>query len=167
MFLRVKEHHSWSQEWPCHPCLRSGTLNVLQVPPFLTPLPDTLLIEISTRIFQGIFLWSNNVVNDIKEDPVLQVSNQQPSMSSKYPPSWPFLTHILFIKILTQNFQGIFFRVKYHHPWHQGWHCPLCLRSGTLNVLQVPPFLTQGNINVKLAWEASRNTLSWPGKKHK
>ena len=36
MFLRVKEHHSRRQEWPCHPCLWSGTLNVLQVPPFLT-----------------------------------------------------------------------------------------------------------------------------------
>ena len=56
MFLRLKEHHSWHQEWPSHPCLWSETLNVIQVHPFLTPLPDTLLIVISTQNFQGIFL---------------------------------------------------------------------------------------------------------------
>ena len=32
-----KKHHSWCQEWPSPKCLRSGTLNVLQVPSFLTP----------------------------------------------------------------------------------------------------------------------------------
>ena len=35
-FGGVKNHHSGHQEWPCPPCLRSGTLNILQVPPFLT-----------------------------------------------------------------------------------------------------------------------------------
>ena len=37
IFLGVKEHHLWCQEWPCSPCLQSGTLNVLQVPSSLTP----------------------------------------------------------------------------------------------------------------------------------
>ena len=35
-FLLVK-HHSWRKDWPCHPYLWSGTLNVLQVLPFLAP----------------------------------------------------------------------------------------------------------------------------------
>ena len=89
IFLRVKQHHPWHQGWPCPWSLRSGTLNVFQVPSFLTPIPDTFLIKIST-----------------------------------------------------QNFQGIFLGVKQHHPWHQWWPCPPSLRSGTLNILQVPPFLT-------------------------
>ena len=36
-FIRVKKYPSWCQEWPCHPCLWSGALNVLQLPPFLIP----------------------------------------------------------------------------------------------------------------------------------
>ena len=32
-----EKHHSWRQEWPCPPFLRSGTPNVLQVPAFLAP----------------------------------------------------------------------------------------------------------------------------------
>ena len=89
MILGVYQGHPCCQGWPCPPSLRSGTLNVLQVPPFLTPLLDTLLIEISTR-----------------------------------------------------NFQGILLGVKKHNSWRQEQPCPPCLRSGTLNVLQVPPFLT-------------------------
>ena len=89
MFLRVKEHHSWRQEWPCHPCLRSGTLNVLQVPPFLTP------------------------------------------------PSWPSSNWDINMK-----FSGYVLWGKKHHSWRQEQPCPPCLRSGTLNVLQVTPFLT-------------------------
>ena len=56
MFLRIKEHQSWHQESLCHPLCLSGTLNVLQVPPLLTPHSDTLLIEISTQNGQGMFL---------------------------------------------------------------------------------------------------------------
>ena len=55
IFLGVKEHHALRQEGLFHPCLQSGTLKVLQVPPFLTHLPDTLLIEISTQNVHGIF----------------------------------------------------------------------------------------------------------------
>ena len=136
-FLRAKEHHSWRQEWPCHPCLQSGTLNVLQVPPFLTPHSDTLLIEISTQNFQGIFLGVEEHHSWLQEWPchpshrsgtlnILQVT--------------PFLTPLLdtlLIEISTQNFQGIFLGVKKHHSWRQEWSSPPCLWSGTLNVLQV------------------------------
>ena len=56
---------------------------VLQVPPFLTHLPDTLLIKISTQNFQGIFLRAKNIIHDIIHDNVLHVSDQEPQMSSK------------------------------------------------------------------------------------
>ena len=55
-----KKHHSWYLEWPCHLSLLSGSLNILQVPPFWPSLPDTLLIMISTQNFQGIFLRVKN-----------------------------------------------------------------------------------------------------------
>ena len=58
------------------------------------------------------------------------------------PPSWPQILYTLLIQISTQNVQGVFLRVIKYHLWHQGWPCPPSLRSGTLNVLQVPPFLT-------------------------
>merc|ERR1711942_662697 len=61
--------------------------NVLQLPPFMTPLPDTLPIEISTRNFQPIFLGVKNIIHDVRNNHVLHVSGQEPPMSSKYPPS--------------------------------------------------------------------------------
>ena len=144
LFLRVREHHSWHQEWPCPPCLLSGTLNILQVPPFLTlPLLDTLLIEISTQNFQGIFLGvKKNIIHDVRNDPVIHVSGKEPSTSSKYPPSWSPPPDTLPIEISTWDFQSMFLRVIEHHSWHQEWPCQPCLRAGTLNVCQVPPFLT-------------------------
>ena len=118
IFLGVNKHHSWCQEWPCPPYLQSGTLNVLHVPPFLIPLLDTLLIEIST-----------------------------------------------------QNFQGIFLGVKKHHSWCQEHPCLPSLQSGTLNVLQVSPFLiphswhtSNKDINTKLSgyfpWGKIRRSMT-------
>ena len=109
--------------------------------PFLDPsfLTHLQLSEISTRNFQGIFLGLKNIIHDIRNDPVLHVSGQEPSTSSKYPPSWPTLLETLLIKISTQNFHGIFLGVKIHHSWCQEWPSPPCLWSGTLNVLQLPP----------------------------
>ena len=46
------------------------------------------------------------------------------------------------IRIMTQNFQDMFLRVCQGHSWRHGWPCPPCLRSRTLNFLQVSPFLT-------------------------
>ena len=51
----------------------------------------------------------------------------------------PPIPDTLLIKISIQNFQCIFLMVNKHHPWHLGLPCPPSLRSGTLNVLQVPP----------------------------
>ena len=57
MIIGVYQGHPCRQGRPCPPSLLSGTLNVLQVPPVLDPpIPDTLLINISTRNFQGIFI---------------------------------------------------------------------------------------------------------------
>ena len=65
------------------------THNNLQVPPFLTPLPDTLLMKISTQNAQGIFLGVK------KHHPWHQVWPCPPSLWSRtlskfqYPPSCP------------------------------------------------------------------------------
>ena len=74
-------------------------------------------------------------------------------------------------KMLTWNFQGIFLGVKQDHFWHQGWPCPPSLWSGTLNFLQVPPFLTphswhtsNKDINMKMSgylpWGQTRSSMT-------
>ena len=50
-----------------------------------TLLIVTLLIKISTQNLQGIFL------EDIKDDPVLQVSDQEPPIAQAYPMTILFL----------------------------------------------------------------------------
>ena len=70
IFLMINQHNPWHYGWPCPPSLQSGTLNILQialfltlpflrhyilqVPHFLTLIPDTLVIKISTQTLQGI-----------------------------------------------------------------------------------------------------------------
>ena len=110
--------------------------------PFLTPLPDTPPTQISTWKFQCTFIRVKNILLDVRSDPVIHVSGQEPSMSSKYPPSWSPLPDTLPIEISTQNFQGIFLGVEKHQEWHQVWPYHPGLKSGTLNVLQVPCILT-------------------------
>ena len=48
------------------------------------------------------------IIYDIKDDPVLQVSGQEPAKSSKFPPSWPLILDKLLIKMTTKNFKNIF-----------------------------------------------------------
>ena len=73
-------------------------------------------------------------------------SSKCPVRNLQCPPSTPLLDppppDTLLIEISAWNFQSIFLGVKNHHSWRQEWPYPPCLRSGTLNVLQVPPFLT-------------------------
>ena len=115
MTLWVYQGHPCCQGSPCPPCLRSGTINVLQVPPLLDPpLPDTLLIEISIRNFQGMFLGGKNIIHDFMDEPVLHVSDQEPSTSSEYPLLEPPILDTLIIEISTRNFQGIFLGVNKH-----------------------------------------------------
>ena len=109
--------------------------------PSWKPLPDTLLIEISTGNFQGLLLRVKNNIHDIKKGrhPCLQSGSLN---IRQVPPFIPSLPNTLLIEISTQNFQGIFHGVRKHHSWCHGWPCPPCLRSGMFNILQLPSFLT-------------------------
>ena len=106
----------------------------------------------------------------------MTLSSKSPVRNPQRPPSTPLLDpplpDTLLIKISTRNFQGIFLRVKKHHPWHHGWPFPPSLWSGTLNVLQVPPFLTphswhtsNKDINTKLSgylpWGLPRSSMNY------
>ena len=82
------------------------------------------------------------MTRNFQDDPVLQVSGQEPSTSSEYSHEGPPILDTLLIKISTWNLQGIFLWAKQSHPWHQGWPCPPSILSGTFNVLQVPPWRT-------------------------
>ena len=82
IFLTIYQHDLWCQIWPHPPSLQSGTPNVLQA--FLGQIMYDL-----DKTF-GISSWpSINMIYDVKCDPILQVSNQEPSMSSK-PPTQAF-----------------------------------------------------------------------------
>ena len=143
IILGVYPVHQEPHGGPCHPRVMSGTLNVLQVPPFLTPPSwHTSDWAINTKL-SGYLPWGKkNIIHDVRNNHVLHVSGQEASTSSKYLPTWLPLLDTLLIEMSTQNFQGIFLGVKKHHSWRQEQPCPPCLWSETLNVLQVPPFLT-------------------------
>ena len=49
----------------------------------MPPILDTLKIKISTQKFQGVFLRVKKIIHYIKDDIVLDVSNQEPSTSSQ------------------------------------------------------------------------------------
>ena len=123
--------------------------------PFLTPLPDTPPIEISTQKFQGTFIRVKNILQNIRSDPVIHVSGKVSSTFSKYPPSWPSHPDTLPFEISSHNFQGMFLRVKEHHSWSQEWPCHPCLWSGALNFLQLTPFL------IPPAWHTSNLDIKW------
>ena len=84
----------WGQNMIIHVLQVSGQepSKFSKSPPSWPPLPDTLLIEISTRNFQDIFLGVKNIIHGVWNDHVLHVSGQEPPKSSKYPfltpPSW-------------------------------------------------------------------------------
>ena len=66
---------------------------------------DTLSMKILTQNFKGTFLGANKVIHDINDDPVIQVSCQEPSMSSNYlherhPHSWHISYEDINMKIL-------------------------------------------------------------------
>ena len=79
------------------------------------------------------------LINEFRDDPVLQVYSQEPWTSSKYPHKGPPILDTLLIKISTQNFQDMILGVYQVHPQHHGWPCNPGLLSGTVNILQVPP----------------------------
>ena len=112
MILWIAQGHPWCQGWRCPPSLSPGTLNVLQVPPFLTPPSWPSSSWHINAKFSGYLSWGKNIIHDTRNDQFLHFSSQEPSLSSEYPTSWPPLPYTLPIKISTQNFQGIFLRVK-------------------------------------------------------
>ena len=68
--------------WQHPPSLQSGTLNILQAPNF------DFLSQIMSDIDQTFRigpLATTNLIYDAKDDPILHVSNQEPSTSSKPP----------------------------------------------------------------------------------
>ena len=121
------------------------------------------------------YISAKNTDNDMKlsvYDPLglpsttitlwMTLSSKSLIRNPQCPPSIPLLDpplpDTLLIKISTRNFQCIFLGSTYDHPWHQGWPCPPSFPSGTLNVLQIPPFLTphswhtsNKDINTKLS----------------
>ena len=101
--LRVKEHHSWCQEWPCHPCLQSGTVNILKVPHSWNPLPDTLLSEISTQNFHGIFhrVKTSFMISGMTLSSMFLIRNPHclPSTPFLIPPSWHTSNYDINMKI--------------------------------------------------------------------
>ena len=91
-------------------------------------------------------MGSTKVIHDVKDDPVLHVIGQEPSMPSKYTTSSPSIPVILSIYISTQNFQGIFLGV---HQGHDVKDYPVLhvygqesATSSKLSLLD-PQFLTQ------------------------
>ena len=73
---------------------------------------------------------------DTKNDPVLQNSSQESSMSSKYDCSWCNFNHARVLKIGIQLNNDILWYVL-SQIWYQRWPSPPKLQSGAISVLQV------------------------------
>ena len=56
-------------------------------------------------------MGSTKYIHDIKDNPILQVSCQEPSTSSKYPHNGLPILDTLPMEISTQNFQDMIFGV--------------------------------------------------------
>ena len=80
---------------------------------------SALALACQHKIFRPSFGGQKIIIMDIRNDHVLHVSGQEPSTSSKYPPSWSPLPDTLLIAISAQNFHGIFLGVIKHHSWRQ------------------------------------------------
>ena len=87
IFLGIKKHHSWPQEWQRPPWVWSGALNVLQVPSFWPPPWHTYLCDFNSK-FSGYLPWG-------KKTPFMTWGITLSSMSlvriSQRPPNTPFL----------------------------------------------------------------------------
>ena len=89
------------------------------------------------KIFRIILLWSVKMIYDIKDDPILQDSSQEPSTSSKYGLQGQGVLDTLLIKLESWNLAHKS-RITYHDsPWCQEWPQPPSIQSGTLSILQV------------------------------
>ena len=80
---------------------------------------------------------SPEMIQHVKDDPILQVSSQEPSTSSKYGLRGRGVLDTLLIMLESWNLAHKS-RITYHDdPWCQGWPHPPSIQSGTINILQV------------------------------
>ena len=104
-------------------------------------------------------------------DPFLPFSDQEPSTSYKYPPSWPPLPDTLLLKISTWNFHSIFLRVKKTSSMTSRMTLSSISLIRNPQHPQVPSFLTphswhtsNKDINTKLSgylpWDKMKSSLS-------
>ena len=127
IILKVKQHHPRHKGWQFPPSLQSGTINILQVPPFLTPHSwhpsnKDIIMKLS-----GYLSWVNHVnslrmtlstKSPIRNPSILQISTSL--LDSSIP-------NILLMSISTRNFVGFFLTVKHYPPWFQEWPYPSSL----------------------------------------
>ena len=140
IFLRVKKIIHEIKDDPVLLVSNQEPSMTSKYPSSLPHILDTFLIERSTQNFQGIFLRvKKNIIHDVKDDPSLHVSDQEPSMSYKYTPSWPSIPDTLLIQISTWKFPGIFLGVYLDHPqtiWLWGWRPKWCAKDTPSSPLQ-------------------------------
>ena len=88
--------------------------------------------------------WGSlKMIHHIKDDPILQVSGQEPSVSSKYDFEDRGVLNTLLFMLESWNLAHKS-RITYHDdPWCQEWPHPPSIESGTFNVLQVWLSLSQ------------------------
>ena len=87
--------------------------------------------------FRISFWVSPKMTQHVKDDPILQVSSQEPSASSKYDFEDGGVLEALLNMLESWNLVHKS-RITYQDdPWRQGWPHPPSLQSGTFSVLQV------------------------------
>ena len=91
-------------------------LSVTFLSPFVTPLYISQKYRYWHKIFKIWSFGSTKYIHDIKGDPVLQVSCQEPLTSSKYPHKGSPIIDTLLINISTRNFPDMSLGVYQVHP---------------------------------------------------
>ena len=113
----------WYQIWLTPPNLQSGTINVLQA--------ENLNISQEWQI-----MLIHDVKHDIRDDPIIPKSTQEPSTSSKHdcvldvlwitPGSWKSAYNSIMTYAYYLRWQ----------IWYKKWLNPPDFQSGTINILQ-------------------------------
>ncbi len=80
---------------------------------------------------------SPKMIQHVKDDPILQVSSQEPSTSSKYGLQGQGVPDTLLIMPESSNLAHNSRITYYDNPWCHGWPHPPGIQSGTINILQV------------------------------
>ena len=91
--------HPWHKKWPWPLSLLSGTLNIFWVSTWRTQCSWHTSDNYKKSKHSGSDPWVFLVLPDIKDDPILQISSQEHSVSFKYTHSWFPILDNLIIKI--------------------------------------------------------------------